>query len=112
MGKPQSAASENNQSVSKRGGKRTGAGRKPGSSTQKTRQIADAVAATGLTPLEVMVEAMLSYRDAGELDKAASIAKDAAPYIHPRLASIEHGGKGRNGEILHQVEFVIVDAQD
>jgi hypothetical protein len=28
----------------------------------------------------------------GDLEKAAFFAKDAAPYCHPRLATIEHGG--------------------
>jgi hypothetical protein len=34
-----------------RGGKRAGAGRKPGSLTKKTREIAERAAADGITPL-------------------------------------------------------------
>jgi hypothetical protein len=75
------------------GGKRAGAGRKPGSTTTKTREIADRAAAEGITPLEVMLEAMRAHHAAKRLDEAAAIAKDAAPYMHPRLAAIEHGGK-------------------
>ena len=74
------------------GGKRNGAGRKPGSATEKTREVADRVAKEGLTPLEVMIEAMRHYQAKGDLDRAASIAKDCAPYIHPKLAAIEHSG--------------------
>jgi len=72
-----------------RGGARKGAGRKPGSATKKTREIADRAASAGITPLEVMIETMLMLRKAGEHEKAAMIAKDAAPYVHPRLSSID-----------------------
>lgn len=86
--------SENNQTKSNgRGGARPGAGRKAGSATQKTREIADKAAAAGITPLEVMLEAMNSFRDNGDIEKAAGFAKDAAPYIHPKLQAIEHSGK-------------------
>ncbi len=74
------------------GGAREGAGRKLGSSTKKTREIADAAIANGITPLEVMLNAMRKLNDEGQHLSACSIAKDAAPYIHPRLASVEHGG--------------------
>lgn len=98
---------ENIQTQSKRGGARKGAGRKAGSATQKTREIADKAAAAGITPLEVMLEAMNSFRESGDLEKAAGFAKDAAPYIHPKLAAIEHTGKD-GGAIDHSltVQFV------
>jgi hypothetical protein len=98
---------ENNQTKSGPGGARKGAGRKPGSATKKTRAIADKAAAEGITPLEVMLEAMNAFRSAGDLEKAASFAKDAAPYIHPKLAAIEHTGAD-GGAIDHslQVQFV------
>lgn len=86
---------ENNQTKSNgRGGKRSGAGRPRGSATQRTREIADEAAENGITPLEVMLEAMRSFHGGGDMEKAASIAKDAAPYMHPRLAAVEHTGKG------------------
>lgn len=71
------------------GGKRNGAGRKKGSATEKTREIANQAAAEGITPLQVMMEAMIEHRTAGRLDKAAAIAKDAAPYMHPRLSYVK-----------------------
>jgi hypothetical protein len=61
----------------------------------------------GVTPLEIMLgaaRAVWAEATKGEridLDKAAAasaIAKDAAPYVHPKLASIEHTGK--DGEAL------------
>ena len=72
-----------------KGGARPGAGRKPGGTNKKTREIAELAAAEGITPLEVMVLAMRRKYEAGDLDGAASIAKDAAPYMHPRLSSVE-----------------------
>lgn len=77
-------------------------GRPPGTANVKTREIADKAIAEGISPLEVMLEAM---RKAHELAKvtndpddwslAAGFAKDAAPYIHPRLQAIAHtGGDG------------------
>lgn len=116
------------------GGKRPGAGGKPGQTTRKSREIAERVAEASLagielSPLEVMLESMHHYRkvamdaeatlmemnrqqieeDAGSTDPekqfqfmlakvkstigirmmAVECAKDAAPYIHPRLAQID-----------------------
>lgn len=87
------------------GGKRPGAGRKPGSATKKTRERADQlteslVATAKLLPLDMMVEAAQhlwseavgpdgKVRDRKLLVAAATLAKDAAPYIHPRLTSVE-----------------------
>lgn len=75
-----------------RGGPRPGAGRKPGGRNQKAREIADRAAAEGITPLEVMLCAMRTHYDAKRFDDAAAVAKDAAPYMHPRLAAIEVAG--------------------
>lgn len=101
------------------GGPRKGAGRKAGAATKKTREIADKAAADGVTPLEVMLENMrFAHGEAGVLlaglldggaDKpdgfdsfkellkfrgmAQEAAKDAAPYIHPKLSSVEMNAK-------------------
>lgn len=84
---------------SKRGGRRQGAGRKPGSATKKTREIADRAAATGTTPLEYMLSLM--NRESDHEDPKVQIAREAlrfeaakaaAPYVHPRLQAIEHAG--------------------
>jgi hypothetical protein len=77
-----------------RGGKREGSGRKAGGANKKTREIADRALLEGITPLEVMLKAMRLHADKDEWDEAAAFARDAAPYVHPRLASVEHGGKG------------------
>lgn len=82
----------------------------------KTREIADKAIAEGVSPLEVMLKAMRSFVEAAEkmgngkievvngevitglglLTEASKIAKDAAPYIHPRLAAIDHTSKGES----------------
>lgn len=72
-----------------RGGRRDGAGRKKGSLTSRSREIIERVAETGLTPLQVMLEAMLHYHEAGDRQKAVAVARDAAPYCHPRLSSMQ-----------------------
>lgn len=90
-----------------RGGRRPGAGRKKGSATKKTRAVANRVAREGITPLEVLVAAMRKHYDDGELDKAASIAADAAPYCHPRLAAVQHSGNPRQPiQVIERLELV------
>lgn len=72
------------------GGKREASGRRKGSLNRKTQAIAkDMIASGALTPLEVMVKAMTIHVNARRWDQAAAIAKDAAPYIHPRLAATQ-----------------------
>ena len=78
-----------------RGGKRPGAGRPKGKPSQKTiarLKIAERATAEGITPLEVMLRTMRALWDQDTADAklaACSIAKEAAPYLHPRLSAIE-----------------------
>jgi hypothetical protein len=80
-----------------RGGPRPNSGRKPGQATKKTREIADAAASTGLTPLEYMLSVM---RGVDPLDPTLKVpierrddmANRCAPYIHPKLQAMEHRG--------------------
>lgn len=102
---------ENNQAESSHGGARKGAGRKAGSATKRTREIADRAADDGITPLEYMLEIMRAEppedMEARDLlnwrDLAFEAAKAAAPYIHPRLATVEHRGDADN-PIEHSVK--------
>jgi hypothetical protein len=85
------------------GGKRAGAGRKPGSLTKKTREVAERAAAKGITPLEYLLSVM---RDESQsLPIRLDAAKASAPYIHPRLNAIEHGGDG-GGPINVEVSWL------
>ena len=114
-----------------RGGKRVGAGRKPGSLTKRTQAVAEKAQATGQTPLEVMLDNMRHFQKvaldaekviecmaeeeyetlgenaearfkamlakvkaaAGLRQLAHECARDAAPFMHPRLAAINHTGE-------------------
>jgi len=91
-------------------GSNGGGGRKPGQKSLKTilqeakaeETITKAIAA-GITPLEVMLDNMRYHHNLAltaqgdDISKhrkeAGESAKDAAPYIHPKLASIEMAGK-------------------
>jgi len=78
--------------MNNRGGRRRGAGRPLGSKNKRTAEIARAAAESGITPIEVMLGTMRELWAQGTPEakrEAAEIAKDAAPYIHPRLASID-----------------------
>jgi hypothetical protein len=94
-----------------RGGARPGAGRKKNAPNKATKERQAAIAATGVTPLDVMIADMRYHYDraqeeiekgtrgrkktiADELSAARTAAQAAAPYVHPRLAAIEHMGKG------------------
>lgn len=82
------------------GGARSGSGRKKGAVVTKTREIADRAIQEGLTPLEYMLQVL---RDEGEdPERRFEAAKASAPYIHPRLAAIEHTGKD-GGTIDHSL---------
>lgn len=75
-----------------RGGKRPGSGRKPGSVTPATKRRQDVALKAlqdGTTPLEVLLEAMRdAYKEGGAM-LAMPFAKEAAPYVHPKLSAIE-----------------------
>ena len=106
----------------KRGGRRRGSGRKKGAATIRTRATADRIIASGVTPLEFMIARMREPKPArrrvesgGAYDlrvqawkeQGFEAAKASAPYIHPRLATVEHSGTDGD-PIKHSitVEFV------
>jgi len=98
------------------GGRRAGSGRKPGSATKRTREIADKAAAEGITPLEYMLQIMRAPSDHEDPRVQAAreamrfeAAKAAAPYIHPRLAATEHTGK--DGKDLG-IPVLIIESDD
>ena len=86
-----------------------GVGRKPGTANTRTREIADKAAQEGITPLEYMLAVMRD--ETAETAHRHDMAKAAAPYIHPRLAAMEHKGPD-GGPIRHVVEVYIIDPND
>jgi len=93
-----------------RGGKRPNAGRKPGSATKRTREIADRAASEGITPLEYMLSVLRN--EAMNPEARFEAAKAAAPYMHPRLAAVEHSGRDGGPIEMTRIERVIVDPSD
>lgn len=70
-------------------GKKTG-GRTKGVPNKATAAKAEAVAASGLTPLDYMLAVMRDETIAS--DRRDDMAKASAPYVHPKLAAVEHSG--------------------
>jgi hypothetical protein len=71
-------------------------GRQKGTPNKATAAKVQEIAATGETPLEFLVRLMRD--DSRPVDMRIDCAKAAAPYVHPKLAAIEHTGK--DGESL------------
>jgi hypothetical protein len=72
-------------------GKKTG-GRQKGTPNKASAALANEIAASGLTPLDYMLD-VLRDENADPKDRMWA-AEKAAPYVHPKLATIEHSGKG------------------
>lgn len=84
-----------------KGGKREGAGRKPGSPNKATAAREAEIKASGLTPLQYMLQVMRD--DKAPADRRDDMAKAAAPYVHPKLATMQH--TGRNGGPIQHVDL-------
>jgi hypothetical protein len=70
-------------------GRKTG-GRAKGTPNKATAARAAEIAASGETPLDYMLKVM---RDPTiEYGRRDDMAKAAAPYVHPKLAAVEHSG--------------------
>lgn len=91
-----------------RGGSRAGAGRKAGIPNKASVERQKKVAASGQTPLEYMLKVM---RDGKASDQRRDeMAKACAPYVHPKLASMQH--TGRNGGPIPTVDLTNMSDDD
>jgi len=70
--------------------KKTG-GRVVGTKNKRTAAVEAAVAASGLTPLEYMLQVLNDVSN--PLSVRLDASKGAAPYVHAKLASVEVSGK-------------------
>lgn len=68
-----------------RGGKRTGAGRKAGVPNKLTQRQRNEIAASGLTPLEYMLDVMRD--ETASPTRRDEMAKAAAPFVHPKTVA-------------------------
>lgn len=66
-------------------------GRRKGTPNKATASKAAAIEQSGLTPLDFMLRLMRDEEQPASI--RADAAKNAAPYVHPRLAAVEHSGK-------------------
>jgi hypothetical protein len=81
-----------------RGGRRVGAGRKPGSVSRIDAEARQKALAGGMTPLDFLLSVMRD--DTRDFPARLDAAKAAAPYCHARLASTELSGPDK-GPIEH-----------
>lgn len=73
-------------------GIKTGGGSRKGRPNRAPAAKAAAIAASGMTPLDFLLMVM---RDAKhELSERLEAAKSVAPYVHPKLSSMELTGAG------------------
>lgn len=82
---------KNNQTQSKRGGSRQGAGRKPGVPNKVTAKREAEIASSGLTPLDFMLSVLRD--ESRELADRLYAAKNAAPYCHPKRVPVDGDGQ-------------------
>ncbi|MDH5640867.1 MAG: hypothetical protein OEY28_06200 [Nitrospira sp.] len=89
-----------------RGGKRQGAGRKKGRQNKASAAQRAAIAASGEVPLNYMLKIMRDEKQPTAI--RLEMAKAAAPYCHPKLAAVEHTGKGEGGVVVYEHRIVFV----
>ena len=77
---------------SNRGGARPGAGRPNGSRNKASVKREAEIKASGLTPLDYMLQ-ILRDETALKEDRMWA-AQHAASFVHPKLSAIEHSGTG------------------
>lgn len=87
-------------------------GRKTGTLNKRTvvmNQLREEALTAGITPLEVMLKTMRGFWKVGKKMEAADIAKDAAPYLHPRLAARDVAVqiKGLTGSLSEQGQAIV-----
>lgn len=72
------------------GGARPGSGRKPGQTNKMNEEARQKALEGGISPLEYMLSLV---RDVSlDRDTRLDAAKSSAPYLHARLAAVEHSG--------------------
>ncbi len=96
------------------GGWRPGAGRPKGSKTKKKpleAAVESEAVARGITPAQVLQEALEMYREAKQWDKAIQVAIAFAPYRHPKLNALQVAGPGGGPIEMHHVPDADLDAR-
>lgn len=86
-------------------GRKTGGRRKgtPNKRKERVRAVVAAANAAGEEPLDFMLRLMRDKTQTMEVRR--DMAKAAAPYVHAKLASVEHSGKGGGPLQVQVVRF-------
>ena len=87
----------------KGGVKTPGSGRKKGSLNKAAAKREKEIAKSGKTPLQFLLDRMRENK--AEMGERVDCAKAAAPYVHPKLASVELGGKNGGALIVEIVRY-------
>lgn len=88
-------------------GKKTG-GRSKGTPNKATAKREREIARGGQTPLDYMLKVMRNSRASDE--RRDRMAQAAAPYVHPKLASMQHSGP--NGGPIPTVDLTNMSTDD
>jgi hypothetical protein len=75
-----------------RGGKRPGAGRKPGSVNKRLSVLPSKVNILGMSPIDLMKTAAEKLADKGDWAAVAMIGARLAPYVHPKMPTLAQQG--------------------
>ncbi len=100
-----------------RGGRRPGAGRKPGVPNKKKSVVSVRELVSGLAPLDVMLKSMRKLYEDGDYANAVLAAARAAPYVHQRFAPTDeraarHDEQRMQGDLFDPTPAAPADAPD
>jgi hypothetical protein len=90
------------------GGKRVGAGRPKGQRNKKTERQVASVEKGGITPLDYLLSVMRNENN--EQAERIDAANKAAPYVHPKLSSVDH--KSEDGTMTPPSKIVLEAVDD
>ncbi len=85
-------------------GTKTG-GRVKGTPNVRRSRLQAQVKATGITPLDFMLAEMRNQDNSKPF--RAQMARDAAPYLHPKLASTEMTGKDGGPMLVKIIDYAV-----
>ncbi len=96
------------------GGARAGAGKPKGSQSRRSEQSQALAAELGVDPVEMLLgltkwawEQFEADRSKDNADMVKDYAKEAAPYVRPKLASVEASGPdGGPMQSEHTIRFI------
>lgn len=89
------------------GGARKGSGRPKGSLNKFTKEAVAKAKAGGILPLDYLLKVMRNSKAKTQRRDWAAAA--AAPYLHPKLAAIEHSG---NVQLTHEQALAELARED